>query len=38
MIVHVRILYLNFKLSNEKAQFVPREQEINHDITLYVII
>ena len=26
------ILYLNFKLSNEKAQFVTREHEIKYDI------
>ena len=30
--LHVIILYLNFKLSNEKAQFVTREHEIKYDI------
>ena len=28
---------LNFKLSNQKAQFVAREHEINRDVTPYVI-
>ena len=32
------ILHRNFKLSNEKAQFGPREHKINHDIMSYVII
>jgi hypothetical protein len=27
------ILYLNFKLSNQKTQFVTREHEINRDVT-----
>jgi hypothetical protein len=31
------ILYLKFKLSNQEALFVPREHEINRDITPYVI-
>ena len=32
------ILHRNFKLSNEEAQFGPREHKINHDIMSYVII
>ena len=31
------VIYLNIKLSNQKAQFVAREHEINRDITPYVI-
>ena len=30
-------VHLNFKLSNEKAQFVTREHDIKHDIKPYVI-
>jgi hypothetical protein len=34
----VGILYLKFKVSNQKAKFVPREREIYHRITPYVIV
>ena len=30
--VFVKILYLNHKLSNQKARFVPRDQAINHGV------
>jgi hypothetical protein len=32
------ILYLKFKVSNQKATFVPREHEIYHRITRYVYV
>jgi hypothetical protein len=32
------MLYLKFKVSNQKATFVPREHEIYHRITPYVIV
>ena len=32
------MLYLKFKVSNQKAKFVPREHEIYHRITPYVIV
>ena len=31
-------LYIDFKWSNEKAKFVPREYEINRDVTPYIEI
>jgi hypothetical protein len=34
----LKILYLNFKVSNQKAKFVPREREIHHRIAPYVIV
>ena len=30
--------YLKFKVSNQKAKFVPREREIYHRIAPYVIV
>jgi hypothetical protein len=33
-----QILYLKFKVSNQKAKFVPREHDIYHRITPYVIV
>jgi hypothetical protein len=32
------ILYLKFKVSNQKAKFVPREYEIYNRIAHYVIV
>jgi hypothetical protein len=32
------MLYLKFKVSNPKAKFVPREHEIYHRITPYVVV
>jgi hypothetical protein len=36
-IILPEILYLKFKVSNQKAKFVPREQEIYHRIAPCVI-
>ena len=33
-----QILNLKFKVSNQKAKFVPREHDIYHRITPYVIV
>ena len=38
MYKYMKILYLNFKLSNEKAQFATCEHEIKHDIKPNIII
>ena len=32
------MLYLKFKVSNQEAKFVPREHEIYHRNTSYVIV
>ena len=32
------ILYFKFKLSNYKATFVPREHEIYHQITAFIVV